>query len=319
MVAAMKFYGRERATMSEHHVAEVDVADSPQGTPLRADRPRMVLICHAEDRLNREGLARWLATVVDLVGVIELHETSQRQWRRVRREVRRVGWLRFLDVLAFRIYARFAQRAADRRWEAETLARIAETCPPLAESLPVLRTSSPNTVEAREFLRRLAPDLMLARCKTLLGAATFSLPTRGTFVLHPGICPRYRNAHGGFWALAHDDLANVGVTLLKIDRGIDTGPIYAYFRPQFDPLVDSHQVIQHRGVFDQLPALRAAFGAIADGSAQPLKAAMDDSHEWGQPWLTAYWSYRRRERQRRRGVTVAGVHAGAIAPTPQPN
>jgi hypothetical protein len=297
----------------------MDVAASPQAAPLPAGRPRVVLICHADDRLNREGLARWLASVVDLVGVVELHETSRRQWRRVRREVRRVGWLRFLDVLAFRVYARFAQRAADARWEGETLARIAETCPPLAESLPVLRTSSPNTAEARDFLRRLSPDLMLARCKTLLGEATFSIPTRGTFVLHPGICPRYRNAHGGFWALAQDDLANVGVTLLKIDRGIDTGPIYGYFRPTFDPLADSHQVIQHRGVFDQLPELRAALLAIGDGSARPLRAAMDDSHEWGQPWLTAYWSYRRRERQRRLRTNLTTVGVTASAPTPQPS
>lgn len=305
--------------MSEHHVAGVHVADSPRAAPRRIDRPRLVLICHADDRLNREGLARWLASVVDLVGVVELHETSRRQWRRVRREVRRVGWLRFLDVLAFRVYARITQSAADACWEAETLARIAETCPPLAESVPVLRTSSPNTAEARDFLRRLAPDLMLARCKTLLGEATFSIPTRGTFVLHPGICPRYRNAHGGFWALAQDDLANVGVTLLKIDRGIDTGPIYGYFRPMFDPLVDSHQVIQHRGVFDQLPELRAALLAIGDGTAQPLNAAMDDSHEWGQPWLTAYWSYRRRERQRRGGTNLTPVRATAVTPTPSPS
>src|SRR5436309_328007 len=32
-----------------------------------------------------------------------------------------------------------------------------------------------------------------------------SLPARGTFVLHTGICPEYRNAHGCFWALARSE------------------------------------------------------------------------------------------------------------------
>jgi hypothetical protein len=31
---------------------------------------------------------------------------------------------------------------------------------------------------------------MIARCKTLLAGRIFTIPTVGTFVMHPGICPR---------------------------------------------------------------------------------------------------------------------------------
>ena len=54
-----------------------------------------------------------------------------------------------------------------------------------------------------QLLKELAPDLMIARCKTLLKENVFSIPTHGTFVMHPGICPEYRNAHGCFWAIAN--------------------------------------------------------------------------------------------------------------------
>ena len=47
--------------------------------------------------------------------------------------------------------------------------------------------------------------------------------------MHPGICPEYRNSHGCFWALARRDLDHVGATLLQIDEGSDTGPVYAYY------------------------------------------------------------------------------------------
>ena len=39
--------------------------------------------------------------------------------------------------------------------------------------------------------------------------------------MHPGICSKYRNVHECFWALADDELDEVGMTFLKVDLGID--------------------------------------------------------------------------------------------------
>ena len=86
----------------------------------------------------------------------------------------------------------------------------------------------------------------------------------GTFVLHPGICPEYRNAHGCFWALANRDLDRVGMTLLRVDAGIDTGPVYLHGTCDYDEVRDSHIVIQHRAVVDNLDAIgRTLHGARA--------------------------------------------------------
>ena len=54
-----------------------------------------------------------------------------------------------------------------------------------------------------------------ARCKVILKEKIFGIPRVGTFVMHPGICPEYRNAHGCFWALVRRDLERVGMTLLR--------------------------------------------------------------------------------------------------------
>jgi hypothetical protein len=254
----------------------------------RPARPRFVLICHAEDRLNREGLARWLATVGDLVGIIALTEPAQRKTKRIRREVQRVGWLRFVDVLAFRLYSKLFQSRADSAWEAATLAHLAATTPELPATLPVLSTSSPNSPEAEAFLRDVQPTIVLARCKSLLQERIFQIPRDGTFVLHPGICPQYRNAHGGFWATANGDAANVGATLLKIDRGVDTGPVFAYLRVPTRVLTESHTVLQNRAVFECLPLIAAKFAALHQGRAFPIGTFGMTSKEWGQPWLTAH-------------------------------
>ena len=45
------------------------------------------------------------------------------------------------------------------------------------------------------------------------------------------------------------------MTLLRIDKGVDTGPVYGYFRYRYDPARESHVVIQHRVVLDNLDAI----------------------------------------------------------------
>lgn len=266
---------------------------------------RTLLICHDDNGLNRVGLARWLASFSRLVGVVVIHEPRRRVWQRVRREVRRVGMARFLDVLAFRLYERVFLRASDRAWQQRTLDRLRRTYPPPEPAPEVLETSSPNSAEARAFMQRLAPDLVLARCKTLLREEVFSLPAHGTFVLHPGVCPEYRNAYGCFWALAHDDIDGVGATLLRVDRGVDTGPVYGYYRYPLDEVSESPAVIHARVVFDNLPAIQRKLVEICDGHAAPLDTSGRPSAAWGQPWLTRYLQWKQRARRRRRASPVA--------------
>jgi hypothetical protein len=204
-----------------------------------------------------------------------------------------VGFVRFLDVLAFRAYRCVAQAAADRRWEAAALGRLRAEFP-APPSAPELVVASPNSPEAEAFIRGRAPDLVVARCKTLLAARIFSIPPHGTYVMHPGICPEYRNAHGCFWALANGDPDNVGMTLLRIDRGVDTGPVYGYFRVAADPARESHTITQHRTVLEHLVPIRDTLVGIVEGRARPLDTRGRRSAAWGQPWLSAYLRMRLR-------------------------
>src|SRR5258708_4874260 len=109
--------------------------------------------------------------------------------------------------------------------------------------------------------------------------------------MHPGICPEYRNAHGCFWALARRDLDNVGMTLLRIDKGVDTGPVFGYYRYAFDERTESHVLIQLRTVFENLDVLAEKLIEIAQGTAVPFDTRGRTSAAWGQPWLTRYLSW----------------------------
>jgi hypothetical protein len=224
-----------------------------------------------------------------LAGLLIIREGPGARWRAARREIRRVGVLRFLDVAAFRVYARIALSRGDEAWKARELARLTSAYPARAEDVPRLVVSSPNGPDAKRFLERLRPDLAIARCKVILKREIYDIPRVGTFVLHPGICPEYRNAHGCFWALANGDRERVGMTLLKVDPGIDTGPVYLQASCEFDEVRDSHIVIQYRVVTQNLDAIGRTLRALCRGEhVQPVSTVGRNSAVWGQPRLTDY-------------------------------
>ncbi len=256
---------------------------------------RSVLICHAGNDFDRVGLAAWLASFSQLAGIVVLDETGGQKRARVRRELRRVGWLRFIDVVAMRLYQRLFLAARDRTWLGHAMESMHARYG-LPPDVPQIVAADVNDPAVASFLRKVQPDLVLARCKQLLKKRVMGIPRIGCFVLHPGICPQYRNAHGCFWALAERDLERVGVTLLKIDPGIDTGPIYGYYSYPFDERAESHVLIQYRVVLENLDALAQRFIEIAAGTARPLDTDDQASATWGQPWLTRYLRWKRAAR-----------------------
>ena len=257
---------------------------------------RTALICHHDNPLNREALPRWMQSFSELAGIVVITETGSRLRRRLEFEWRRSG-MRTLDVLAFQLYYRARLASADRAWVAATARDLEARYPPLAPTVPVHETSDPNDDATRRFLESVTPDIVLARCKSLLRREIFDIPPDGTIVLHPGICPEYRNAHGCFWALARRDLDHVGATMLRIDEGVDTGPIYAYYHADIDERTESHVVIQYRVVFDNLDQIAADLGAVHGHSAERIDVTGRTSAAWGQPRLTDYVRWKRAARR----------------------
>lgn len=249
---------------------------------------RTLLICHDGAHLSQYGLSRWLASFSTLVGIIVIKERKSRILKRIRREIERVGFIRFIDVIFFRIYYKLFVSKKDHIWQNKKLQELCLLYPQIPDNVSILETHSPNSKESEDFIKSLNPEIVIASCKTLLTKEIFSLASKGTFVMHPGVCPEYRNAHGCFWALVNNDFKNVGMTLLKVDDGIDTGPVYAYYTCDFDKINESHIRIQHRVVLENLDQLKNKILDICNGTVVPIDTTGRKSSTWGQPWLTSY-------------------------------
>jgi hypothetical protein len=98
---------------------------------------KTLLICHDGAQLDQLILARWLNSFSELVGIVIIHEGSNQIRRRVRRELKRTGALRFLDALAFRFYYLIFLAGKDRRWERQ---KLREKCLLYADMPPALRS-----------------------------------------------------------------------------------------------------------------------------------------------------------------------------------
>jgi methionyl-tRNA formyltransferase len=267
-------------------------------------RPSIVLICHEGDPLDCQGLASWLASTMNLTGLVVIREGAGRRWRVARRQIRRDGWWTFADVLAFRLYSAVMLTRDDGAWKERAVRRLQARFRANLSSVPRLVVSDPNSAETRAFLSELKPDLLLARCKFILKPAIFTVPAHGTFVLHPGICPEYRNAHGCFWALVNRDHQRVGMTLLRVDEGVDTGPVFLQATCEFDEVRESHSVIQYRVVIENLDAIGRTLRAIAEGRDVPrIETAGRRSAAWGQPTLSDYLRWKWEARRTRRHAT----------------
>lgn len=92
---------------------------------------------------------------------------------------------------------------------------------------------SPPTVNAPEFcegIRSLAPDVfVVADYGEILSEEVLSLPPLGAFNLHASILPSYRGAAPVVHAILNGE-EETGVTLFRIERGLDSGPVLACVR-----------------------------------------------------------------------------------------
>jgi methionyl-tRNA formyltransferase len=96
-----------------------------------------------------------------------------------------------------------------------------------AHGIPILSPTSLRDPGSVQSLGRLAADLIvLADYGRIMPSAVLGLPRLGALNLHPSLLPRHRGAAPVAAAILAGD-PTTGVTLMRMDEGLDTGPIVA--------------------------------------------------------------------------------------------
>lgn len=95
----------------------------------------------------------------------------------------------------------------------------------LEHQIPVLQPLKIRTREFLDALKQFAPDVIIvAAYGRILPPAILSLPAHGCINVHGSLLPRHRGAAPIQWSIIEGD-EEVGVTIMQMDEGLDTGDI----------------------------------------------------------------------------------------------
>ena len=111
--------------------------------------------------------------------------------------------------------------------------------------LSVLQPATLRDDDVLEQLRSLQADLIVVTAfGQILPQSVLDLPKHGAVNIHASILPRHRGAAPIQWAILEGD-SETGVTLMKMDEGLDTGEIIAVSRTTIQA-TDNSQILHDR-------------------------------------------------------------------------
>lgn len=223
------------------------------------------------------------------------------------RRLKRFGWAKVANEAAWRLAYRFTEYQQDREQERQLVEDGRRAVPATYERPPVHTVDSITSPEGQKLLESLKPDVCIIMLNVMLPKRIFNIPRHGMLIFHPGLVPEYRGVHCGMWAVANDDVSRIGWSLLRIDEGVDTGPVLAQgVAKTIDPSRENYSIMQHKAQLDGVPDVVAAMERLAAGEQPQVLTSGRVSGHYTHPGLTDYLRYRRvLRRYRRRAAAVA--------------
>jgi folate-dependent phosphoribosylglycinamide formyltransferase PurN len=148
--------------------------------------------------------------------------------------------------------------------------RLADIC--REAGVPVTTIASACGPEFVAELRRLKVDVLIHQTPEILKGDVLRAPTIAVVNRHMAWLPSYRGAWPVFWQFANDE-RRLGVTIHKVDAGVDTGDIIvreSVERLPSDSIASAYARLFERSVAvtcDALRRLEAGSPLIANGGA----------------------------------------------------
>ena len=200
------------------------------------------------------------------------------------RRLKKLGWRTLLGQIVFAkcIVPWLRRESAVRRADILQEYGMKEGPIPAQRMIDVSSVNDGRTVA---LLKELSPRVVVVNGTRILDENLLNATSAVFLNTHVGITPLYRGVHGGYWALAVGDPEHCGVTVHKIDNGIDTGAIVAQglIKPTAADNFSTYPVLQ---IANAIPLLKQAVRDGLNGTLKTLPTPAGKSRLWSHP--TAY-------------------------------
>jgi folate-dependent phosphoribosylglycinamide formyltransferase PurN len=204
----------------------------------------------------------------------------------LKRRLKRLGWRTVLGQIVFhQCIGPWLRRETARR-SADILREYGLDESPIPVKC-VVDVSSVNDSRTVDLLKDLAPRVVVVNGTRILEEKVLNGTSGVLLNIHEGITPFYRGVHCGYWALAAGDPEHCGVTIHKIDKGIDTGPIVAQalIRPTPADNFYTYPLLQ---IATSIPLLKRAVCDSLNGRLETLRTPTGKSQLWWHPTAHQY-------------------------------
>ncbi|MFH1147153.1 MAG: methionyl-tRNA formyltransferase [Pseudomonadota bacterium] len=134
--------------------------------------------------------------------------------------------------------------------------------------LPVLQPEKIRNEEFLNTIRKHEPDIIIVVAYgKILPKALLEIPEFGAVNVHGSLLPKYRGAAPVQWAIINGE-KRTGVTIMKMDEGMDTGPVLLTEETEIRP-ADTSGALGERLAVIGADALIKALEGLREGTIEP--------------------------------------------------
>lgn len=134
--------------------------------------------------------------------------------------------------------------------------------------LPVLQPEKIRNEEFISIIRKQEPEIIIVVAYgKILPKALLEVPRLGAVNVHGSLLPKYRGAAPIQWAIINGE-RKTGVTIMKMDEGMDTGPVLLVEETEIQP-TDTSGTLGERLAVIGANALIKALDGLRQGAIEP--------------------------------------------------
>ncbi len=148
-----------------------------------------------------------------------------------------------------------------------------------------------NSDVVRNIIKETEADFILVNGARIIGKKTLESKEIKFVNTHAGITPKYRGVHGGYWALAKEDIEHCGVTVHYVDTGVDTGDVigHSLIKPSKKDSFVTYPFLQLK---KGIEILELFFKNYINGDTNQLyKMNVEESKQYYHPTILEYLFY----------------------------
>lgn len=120
------------------------------------------------------------------------------------------------------------------------------------------------------LIKGLNPDIIVVMGTSLIKEEIIKTPKLGILNMHTGLSPYFRGGKTNFWPFIYNDLGACGVTVHKLDLGIDSGDIISHGLPEITQ-EDTYSSINCKAIILGTSLMINAIGRLKEGNLKSVQ------------------------------------------------